>query len=84
MTTPYFSKVSISVEGPTDTPAVATVLRGMKTFTVTCYDERTSTNTAHTIIIIIIYTQTETTTATEMIRIPGRRQLNREKKNVKR
>ena len=26
----------------------------MKTFTVTCYDERTSTNTAHTIIIIII------------------------------
>ena len=54
----------------------------MKTFTVTCYDERTSTNTAHT--IIIIYTQTETTTATEMIRIPGRRQLNREKKNVKR
>ena len=74
--------MSLSVERPTDTPAVATVLRGMKTFTVTCYDERTSTNTAHT--IIIIYTQTETTTATEMIRIPGRRQLNREKKNVKR
>ena len=46
LTTPYFSKVSISVERPTDTPAVATVLRGMKTFTLTCYDDRTSTNTA--------------------------------------
>ena len=46
--------MSILVERPTDTPVVATVLRGMKTFTVTCYDDRTETNTAHTIIVIII------------------------------